>query len=250
MSGAPETVKLLGDLGRAPIWIIADHAGAALPKGVDLGVPPCAMHTHIAADWGVAEVAGILCEDAAFAAIMGRYSRLLVDLNRDRDDVAAVPVESDGIAIAGNILMPDEREARLVQYHDSYHDFIAQQLAAHPPKLIVSLHSFTPALSTAPCQARPWQIGVLYNQHSAPSKRAIALLKEATDWCVGDQEPYSGVLLNATMNRHAEANTIPYIGIEMRQDCIADNDGQALFASTLRKIALKIAEELASGAII
>ena len=67
---------------------------------------------------------------------------------------------------------------------------------------------------------------------------------------MGDQEPYSGAVLNATMNRHAEANHIPYIGIEMRQDCIADATGQALFAATLRKIARKIAEELASGAII
>jgi predicted N-formylglutamate amidohydrolase len=121
---------------------------------------------------------------------------------------------------------------------------------SHPPKVILSLHSFTPALSTEPSAARPWHIGVLYNQQSASSKRAIALLKEATDWTVGDQEQYSGVLLNASMNRHAEPNNIPYIGIEMRQDCIAKAEGQALFAATLRKIALKVAEELASGAII
>ncbi len=250
MSDAPDTVALLGDLGRAPIWIIADHAGSALPDGADLGVAEIAMQTHIAADWGVAEVAQRLCGDDGFAAVMGRFSRLLVDLNRDRDDVAAVPVASDGIAIPGNILLPDEHEARLALYHDSYHDFIAAQILHHPPKLILSLHSFTPALSTAPGQARPWRIGVLYNQQSAPSKRAIALLRQETNWTVGDQQPYSGVLLNATMNRHAEANAIPYIGIEMRQDCIANAEGQALFASTLRKIALKIAEELASGAII
>ncbi|MFN5759012.1 MAG: N-formylglutamate amidohydrolase, partial [Sphingomonadaceae bacterium] len=38
--------------------------------------------------------------------------------------------------------------------------------------------------------------------------------------CVGDQLPYSGKLLNATMNRHGEANGIAYLGLEMRQDQI------------------------------
>ena len=50
---------------------------------------------------------------------------------------------------------------------------------------------------------------------------------------VGDQQPYSGVLLNATMNRHAEANGIPYVGIEIRQDLIGDPAGQAAWAGRL-----------------
>ena len=63
---------------------------------------------------------------------------------------------------------------------------------------------------------------------------------------VGDQLPYSGKLLNATMNRHAEAKDIPYVGIEMRQDLVRDAAGQARFAEQLgrmcRKVALYIAE--------
>lgn len=246
----PETVAQLGNLANASIWIIADHAGNALPINVDLGVAAAAMQTHIAIDLGVAQVSELLCAHDNFAAILGRYSRLLVDLNRDRNDAAAIPLSSDGVDIKGNALSPEQRDARLVRYHDSYHDFIAAKIAAHPPQLILSLHSFTPSLATDSAQARPWQIGVLYNKQSAPSKRAIAMLREETNWTIGDQQPYSGVLLNASMNRHAEANHIPYIGIEMRQDCIASAEGQALFASTLRKIALKITEELASGAII
>ncbi len=248
MMACPDTVVLLGDLAAAPIWVIADHAGAALPEGVDLGVSAAAMESHIALDSGVAEVARLLCDDAAFAAIMGRYSRLLVDLNRDRGDPAAIPESSDGVAIPGNLLSAAERGARLTRFHDGYHDFIAAQIAAHPPELILSLHSFTPALATDPAQARPWHIGVLYNQQAVPSKRAIALLREATDWCVGDQQPYSGAILNASMNRHAEANHIPYIGIEMRQDCVAAPDGQRIFADTLATLARHIT--LASGAII
>ena len=44
---------------------------------------------------------------------------------------------------------------------------------------------------------------------------------EAEGLIVGDQEPYSGKLLNHTMNRHAEADGRPYLGVEIRQDEIA-----------------------------
>lgn len=42
---------------------------------------------------------------------------------------------------------------------------------------------------------------------------------------MGDQEPYSGKMLNATMNRHGEANGIAYLGLEMRQDLIGHAAG-------------------------
>ena len=88
-------------------------------------------------------------------------------------------------------------------------------------------------------------MGVLYNADDRLAGPAIAALAEE-GLIVGDQLPYSGKLLNATMNRHAEANGIPYVGIEMRQDLARDAAGQALFAERLarmcNKLALNIAE--------
>src|SRR3546814_9145245 len=57
--------------------------------------------------------------------------------------------------------------------------------------------------SDLPDEHRPWQVGVLYNQDDRGARFTIPLL-EAEGLNVGDQEPYSGKLLNATMNRHAE----------------------------------------------
>ncbi len=109
--------------------------------------------------------------------------------------------------------------------------------------MILSLHSFTPQLASDPGQKRPWEIGVLYNADDRLAGPAIAALA-ADGLIVGDQQPYSGKLLNATMNRHAEANDIPYVGIEMRQDLVGDAAGQARFADLLarmlRKAALKL----------
>ena len=111
-----------------------------------------------------------------------------------------------------------------------------------PPALIVSLHSFTPALATC-AKPRPWHVGVLYNTDDRAARIAIAML-EAEGLCVGDQEPYSGVLLNATMNRHAEDDGRPYVGIEVRQDQIADAAGQRRYADLLAGIGNQVALKL------
>ncbi|MEY4951957.1 MAG: hypothetical protein RL299_381 [Pseudomonadota bacterium] len=61
---------------------------------------------------------------------------------------------------------------------------------------------------------------------------------------VGDQQPYSGQLLNYTMNRHAEADGRPYLGIEVRQYQIGEPAGHALWAERLARIANAVALQL------
>ena len=149
----------------------------------------------------------------------------------------------NGIVILGNDVGPDEREVRLMRFHRPYHDYLKDLLSEHRPSLILSLHSFTPALESKPNESRPWEVGVLYNEQEAASKLAIPFLENA-GYLVGDQLPYSGKLLNATMNRHAEANDIPYIGIEMRQDLACTPSGQARFARILSDMCHFVSERL------
>ena len=132
------------------------------------------------------------------------------------------------------------REARLARFFRPYHAALADLLDAAPPQLILSLHSFTPRLASDPGQARPWQVGVLYNQDDRAARIAIPLLA-AQGLIVGDQEPYSGKLLTATMNRHAEAEGRPYLGIEIRQDEIASAEGQAIWAERLHDLCNRVA---------
>ncbi|OHD00556.1 MAG: N-formylglutamate amidohydrolase [Sphingopyxis sp. RIFCSPHIGHO2_01_FULL_65_24] len=236
----------LGSPRAGGVLLIGDHASNHVPADIDLGIDPALLTQHIAIDLGVAEVAALLVEAAAVdAAILGGVSRLVVDCNRDEDAPGAVPIASDGHAIPGNALDHDGREARIACVFRPYHDHIAATIAAQRPAMILSLHSFTPSLASDPDQVRPWQVGVLYNEDDRLAAPAIAAL-EGEGLIVGDQLPYSGKLLNATMNRHAEANGIPYVGIEMRQDLVRDAAGQALFAERLarmcNKLALNIAE--------
>jgi predicted N-formylglutamate amidohydrolase len=235
--------EILGTPRKGGFLIIGDHASNIVPADIDLGIDPACLHTHIAWDIGVTSVArSIACEEE-FSAFLGRYSRLVVDLNRDPHDEAAIPSASDGLPIPGNAISAIEKEVRLERFHKPYHHYLRDILVQHRPKLILSLHSFTPALESKPAEARPWHVGVLYNEHEAASKLAIPFLENA-GYIVGDQLPYSGKLLNATMNRHAEANNIPYIGIEMRQDISCHPDGQARYARTLADMCHFVSEQL------
>ncbi len=244
------SATILGDPASAEILVMADHASAALPDGIDLRVPEDLMSHHIAFDPGVFEVAEGLAKKDGFAAICARWSRLLVDLNRLEDDPAVLPMTSDGYIIPGNELDEEQKKDRLTRFHRSYHQKAADLIAENRPKLLINLHSFTPVLSSAPDEKRPWHVGILYGKQSAPSKRVIEILADYDEWVIGDQLPYSGEHFNNTMNRHAEPNEIPYIGVEMRQDMIADEEGQQIYIERIEQSARKIVAELASGLII
>lgn len=208
----------------SPLLLIADHASNRVPGNIDLGIAPALLREHIAIDIGVAELGTALCHRLGCPGILGNVSRLVVDLNREEDAPHIIPIASDGHAIPGNAIDHDARAARIDRYWRPYHSRIEAQMVAQRPRLLISLHSFTPQLQTRPEEERPWEIGILYNQDDRAARNAIPLL-EAEGVRVGDQQPYSGKLLNATMNRHGEASSTAYLGIEMRQDLIGTPEG-------------------------
>jgi len=240
-----EPWKILGTPQPGGFLVVCDHASNRIPAEIDLGIDAALLEQHIAHDIGVSGVAQYLVDIAGHAAFLAVWSRLVVDLNRYPGDTSAIPESSDGRLIPGNRLSPDERQHRLDRYFTPYHARLKRLLDEFRPSLILSVHSFTPRLETDPLGERPWEIGILYNAQATASNFAIAHL-EGEGLVVGDQLPYSGKMLNATMNRHAEANDIPYVGVEIRQDLIADAAGQERFAAILDEMAQNVAERLAS----
>ena len=230
------------DAGELNLLIVADHASSHVPPDIDLGIDPALLNDHIAVDIGVAEVSELIAADLGCTAILGGVSRLVIDLNREDDAPGLLPVMSDGHAIPGN--RHGDLSDRMLRFHHPYHRRVAQLLEGMSSPFILSLHSFTPRLASDPHQERPWDIGVLYNEDDRAARIAIPLLEQA-GLRVGDQLPYSGKLLNATMNRHAEANGIASLGLEMRQDLVADEAGQRRFAQIIGPIALQCRGRLA-----
>ena len=236
-----EPFHLRGDPA-SPILIIVDHASNHVPDGIDLGLSPEVLSQHVAWDIGVAQVAALLVEQGDCCAVLGGVSRLVIDYNREADAPGLVPVHSDGHHIEGNKVA--EVADRLTRFYDPYHAKVAELAAGGQQPFLFSLHSFTPCLQTRPDELRPWEIGVLYNEDERGARVALPMLLDA-GLIAGDQEPYSGKLLNATMNHHAEAHGRPYLGVEIRQDLIGDAAGQKRFAEILRPVLLACRNALA-----
>ena len=237
-----EAYRLLGIPRFGGILVVSDHASNCVPNDIDLGIDPALLSQHIAVDIGVGAVGALMAQRAGTAAFQAGVSRLVCDVNREPHAPAVIPIASDGHAIPGNALDHAAHQARIEQFHVPYHDALSALLDAAAPALILSLHSFTPALASSD-EPRPWHVGVLYNQDDRAARIAIPML-EAEGLMVGDQQPYSGQLLNYTMNRHAEADGRPYLGIEVRQDQIGDLAGQTLWAERLHRIGNEVALKL------
>lgn len=234
--------RQIGTPRRGGIVCVSDHASNHVPDDVPLGIPDHLLGEHIAVDIGVEGVAERMALRHNIPAHLATVSRLVCDLHREEDHPNLVPVQSDGHVIPGNI--GADVEARLNRFYRPYHTAMAQWLDAIEPGLIISLHSFTPALQTCD-KPRPWEIALLYNQDDRAARHAIRLFGEL-GLNVGDNEPYSGRELNATMNRHAEAFGRPYLAIEVRQDQISARADQARWAGMIADVAGRVQLALAN----
>ena len=220
-----------------PFVLVADHAGNAIPRVLgDLGLGEGDRARHIAWDIGIAGVADALAERLAAPLVRQRYSRLVIDCNRDPARADAVPEISDGSVIPGNAALDDDqRAARIAAIHAPYHAAIAAALSGQKqPPIMVALHSFTPVMAGF---ARPWHAGVLHDRGDTRfSDAVLAGLRARIAAPVGDNEPYAMDGIDFTVPYHCYATGRPYAEIELRQDLIADAAAQERWAGLLAEV--------------
>ena len=219
---------------------VCDHASNALPDSYgSLGLEKDLFARHIAYDIGAADVTRALATAFNAPAILGTYSRLLIDLNRGADDPTLVMKLSDGAIIPGNAKADaNEIRNRIQHFYRPYHDAIEREIArartATTAPVIVSIHSFTPEWKG---KKRPWHIGVLWDPKDG--RLALPLLEELRaerDLTIGDNQPYSGELEGDCMSQHALAHNLVHVLIEIRQDLIATQANAAVWAARLAPI--------------
>lgn len=228
------------DLRPGGLLCVGDHASNYVPEDIVLGIDPKLFDTHIAVDIGIKGIADRLARRHNMPAHVATVSRLVCDMHRTEDDAGLIPTESDGRLIPGNI--GADKEMRLNRFYRPYHAALAELIERAQPRMIIALHSFTPRLESSD-EVRPWEVGLLYNQDDRAARHAIRLFGEQ-GVTVGDNEPYSGKELNATMDRHAEAHGIPYCTIEIRQDLITSPAGQARWAVMLADVLGRVSLEV------
>jgi len=219
-------------------WLFTcDHASNHVPDwvaGGDLGLPAADMARHIAYDIGAAGVTRALADTLSGTAILSRFSRLVIDPNRGEKDPTLLMRLSDGALIPANRHAgDDDKHDRLENLYRPYHEALGNLAATRDDTVICAVHSFTPQMRGKP--PRPWEIGILYAQDDRLARPMIAAC-EAQGWCVGDNAPYIGYFPGDAIDRHATPKGRPNVLIELRQDLVADEAGQALWAARLAPI--------------
>lgn len=240
---APEERRaafVLNSGAASPFLLLGDHAGREIPHSLGtLGLPAAERRRHIAWDIGVAGLGAALSEILGAAFISQRFSRLVIDCNRDPVRPDAIPEVSDGAAIPGNRgLSAAARQARIAEVAQPYHAAIAAELdaraARRQPTTLVSLHSFTPRMDGFD---RPWRFGVLHADDSAFSRAVLARLRgEFGEALVGDNQPYRMDEVDFTIPHHAGPRGLDYLELEVRQDLITGAAGQARISAIIARI--------------
>ena len=128
------------------LLLIADHASNYIPKKYNnLGVSKKEILTHKAYDPGVKDLALNLSNKLNSYLILGDYSRLLIDFNRDLNDPTLISAISDRKLILGNKkITKQERTNRINIIYRPYHEKIKKKILEKKINVIISLHSFNP----------------------------------------------------------------------------------------------------------
>lgn len=225
---------------RLGLVLVSDHASRALPEEYgDLGLPGSEFDRHIAYDIGVEDVTRLLAAELGAPAVLGGFSRLLIDANRGEDDPTLIRQLYDGTIVPGNYPMSEaERTRRLDLFFRPYHAAVGAMIASVAKDsgmapMIISVHSFTPVMQG---RVRPWHIGVLWDLDDRVAKAMIEMLAADAEMRVGDNEPYDGALKGDTMYTHAIANGYAHALIEIRQDLIGEPAGVASWVTRLAPI--------------
>jgi predicted N-formylglutamate amidohydrolase len=223
--------------------VSCEHASHCLPARCrDLGLDAATLRSHIAWDIGAREVARALAKALGCVLHEGRYSRLLVDLNRSLGHRSLMAESSFGVVVPGNRdLEPHEKARRIAEYWRPYRDALARSvehaIRRHGSCLHVSVHSFTPEVGG---EARNADFGLLYD----PARKGEGAL--AREWArriapfglrVRMNYPYRGTSdgVTSALRRSFPASRYTAIEIELNQRLLGNRTGRTHIARVTRQ---------------
>jgi predicted N-formylglutamate amidohydrolase len=232
-----------GERGRSHFVIVVDHASRRIPRRLgSLGLPPSELQRHIAWDIGALDVARRMAAALEAPLVAQNYSRLVIDCNRDPKVAASIPRSSESVAIPGNIGLSDEEiSARRTEIFTPYHNRVSALLderrAANRPTILVAQHTMTHIYHGV---RREMHAAVLYNRDRRFAALMLDALRRDASLLIADNEPYFvSDETDYTIPHHGEARGLPHVEIEIRQDLVREESGQAEWA---QRIARALAE--------
>jgi predicted N-formylglutamate amidohydrolase len=235
----PEAFQEFHAAGRSEFLIVVDHAGARIPRKLaDLGLPDEELERHIAWDIGALAVARGTAEILDAQVVSQTYSRLVIDCNRDPRVASSIPHLSESREIPGNIgLNTAQIAARREQIFDPYHGRIRElldaRLAAGKRVFLVAQHTMTDIYKGV---RRDMHAAVLYNRDRRFAGLVLDMLRRDRDLIVADNQPYFvSDETDYTIPHHGEARKLPHVEIEIRQDLVSGERGQAEWAERIAR---------------
>ncbi|WP_407664099.1 N-formylglutamate amidohydrolase [Microvirga alba] len=234
--------------GRSPVLLICEHASRHLPSRYGmLGLGPAELESHIAWDPGALGVARGLSRLLDAPLVHATVSRLVLDLNRAPSAPDSITALSERTTVPGNLdLDPTERARRVAEVYEPFHravdEFAEARKAAGQVTAVVSIHSFTPVYKGV---QRPWEIGLIFDEDARYARNVEAGLKRDPALTIGMNEPYSPAdRVFHTLDRHAVRRGLVPLMIEIRNDLIRTEDGQASWSNRLAPLLREGAQTL------
>ncbi len=247
----PASVTLYNAARPSPFLLVDDHAGNVMPRALGrLGLAEAECERHIALDIGIAGLGRLLADALDAMLIQQNYSRLVIDCNRPPGSPTSIPDVSELTPVPGNVALSEASKAARARaifrpYHERIEAELERRRQAGRPTVLIALHSFTPTFKGV---ARSWHAAVLYHRDPRFPRRLLALLKEEKGVIVGDNEPYSvSDETDYTIPVHGERRGLPHALVEIRQDLIADENGQRHWVRVLARLLRQARAEVATS---
>ena len=193
-----------------------EHASNKIPDTYEPLFRNCRdlLETHRAYDIGSAGLTAFLSEQLRAPAVLARWSRLLVDVNRSLyrrtlfSEITKTLSKEEKQRILSDYYYPHQQAVKKIVY-----DSLKQNAAI----LHFALHSFTPVFNGI---ERDVELGILYNPER-PTERTLALqwrklLKKARpDLIVKLNQPYRGKPDGICARFRKELSDEEYVGFEL-----------------------------------
>ncbi len=194
-----------------------EHASPRIPRRYlylfegDEGV----LRSHRAYDPGALEVARALARRFGVDVHAGRWSRLLVDLNRSPSNRAVFSAWSRKLPAHERAVLSSEVHAR---HHDAVAEAVREAMR-HRPVVHVSVHTFAPRLRGV---VRKADVGLLYDPGRTFEREVVTRWKQRLEqWpelTVRRNYPYRGVSDGLTRRLRRAFPDRRYAGIELELD--------------------------------
>ena len=217
-------VNIINPQGQGGWLLVCEHASRRIPDALGgLGLSSAAGGSHAAWDIGALDVAHALSDALDAPLVAGDISRLVYDCNRPITAPDCVPARSEVYDIPGNAGLDDaRRQQRYDQVHTPFHDAVTKVRTSWKPTqaapVLVTIHSFTPVYNGA---TRAVELGFLYHAQPAAAQALLAVEQARGRYASALNEPYAATDgVTYTLEKHGEAQALPAVMIEIRNDLI------------------------------